>query len=65
MARKGLVTFKYEDEEPGGTPVGPVWIDYFGDDPDNPERSEQLDHWLTLPDARRIAEERGLDFFED
>jgi hypothetical protein len=34
--RKPLVVFKYEDEEDDGTPVGPVWIDYFGEDPVKP-----------------------------
>jgi hypothetical protein len=49
--RASLVVFKHEDEQPDGTPIGPVWIDYFGDDPKTPQRSEQLDEWVTLADS--------------
>jgi hypothetical protein len=56
--------FKHEDEE-DGTPVGPVWIDYFGDDPNEPERSEKLEEWITLPEARKLADARGFEFLED
>jgi len=59
------VVFKYEDEEPDGTPVGPVWIDYFGTDQTKPERSEKLEVWVRLPEARQLAEERGFEFLED
>ena len=65
MPQRGRVVWKYEDEEDDGTPFGPVWIDYFGDDPVKPERSEELDRWVTLAEARQIAEELGFDLLED
>jgi hypothetical protein len=65
VTRRGRVVFKYEDEEADGTPVGPVWIDYFGEDQVRPERSEKLEEWVRLPEARRLAEERDFEFVED
>ena len=61
---RGLVIFKYEDEEDDGTPVGPVWI-HYGDDPANPERTEALEEWVRLPQAQQIAQDRGFDLLED
>ena len=65
MARRALVVFKYEDEEEDGTPVGPVWIDYFGDDPNEPELTEKLEEWIRLPEAQQLAADRGFEFLED
>jgi hypothetical protein len=63
--RKPLVVFKWEGEEDDGTPHGPVWIMHFGDDSPDPVREEAFDRWFTLPEARRIAEERAYDFQDD
>jgi hypothetical protein len=62
---KGIVIFKYEDEEPDGTPVGPVWIEHYGDDPKMPKQVDKLEQWMRLPEAERIARERGFEFVED
>jgi len=38
--RKPLVVFKWEGEEPDGTPHGPVWIMHFEGDSPEPVRSK-------------------------
>ena len=62
--RRPLVVFKDELEDPPGTWWGPVWIFYFGDDPNEPEREEKLDQWMKRSDVRKLAEERGYEFQE-
>lgn len=52
------VTFKHEDEV-GGEPVGPVFVD---EEHMTPNRT--TDGWVTLSEAREIAERCGTDLKE-
>jgi len=54
--------FKYEDETPAGESIGPVYT-WDEDDPAMPV-IEKLG-WMTLAQAKALAEERGYAFYED
>jgi hypothetical protein len=57
--------WKWEDEEPDGEGVGPVWVETFGVDARKPENSEQWEAWVRRSEAERFANERGFEFAPD
>ena len=55
-----IVQFKSEDELDSGEPIGKVFI-FDEDDPD----VDPLVDWMTLSQARQLAEQRGHEFVDE
>jgi hypothetical protein len=55
-----IVQFKSEDELESGEPIGKVFV-FDEDDPD----VDPLDDWMTLSQARQLAEQRGYEFVDE
>lgn len=58
------VIWKDEDEDENGEGVGPVWVE-TGDDPGNPDTSEEWPEWVRRSVAEKYATDHGYEFIPD
>ena len=59
---KAALTFKYEDETPEGEAIGPA-VTWDEDDPNQPVLEDL--GWMSISQAKALAQERGYAFYED
>jgi hypothetical protein len=59
-----IVIWKWEVDENGGEPSGPVWVDYYADE-NTVGKSVKWEQWATRSTAEEFARAHGYEFLAD